>query len=156
MWKISTNPCLAGQACGTYAGQRDTRILRRAANRHKKHLSVKLTKTAERREIGKVACLADNVLDQVKDLNARVSAILAACEADGDRKNAIAAIREARGLLETQAKLMGNFAPQTAVQVNVGTPSIMISPEWPVLMRVLDRHPEIREELNIALKEADL
>jgi hypothetical protein len=29
-------------------------------------------------------------------------------------------------------------------------------PEWPILMRVLDHHPEIREELTAALQEAGL
>ncbi|MGB8219519.1 MAG: hypothetical protein WCE46_03960 [Methanoregula sp.] len=141
---------IAGQA-----GHED--LTRSSLSRHKRHLSVKLAKTAERREIGKVASLADDVLEQVKDLNARVSAILAACEADGDRRNAIAAIREARGLLETQGKLMGNFAPQTAaVQVNVGLQTIQTTPEWPVLMVVLSHHPEVHAELTAALTEAGL
>jgi hypothetical protein len=145
---------LDGTSLRDIAGQAGHEGLTRSSlSRHKKHLVVKLAKTAERREIGKVASLADSVLDQVKDLNTRVSAILAACEADGDRKNAIAAIREARGLLETQGKLMGNFAPQNAIQVNVNTAPLTTAPEYPILMGVLSRHPEIREELTAALRE---
>jgi hypothetical protein len=42
------------------------------------------------------------------------------------------------------------------VQVNVGLRTITSAPEWGVLMEVLSRHPEIRQELTAALQGAGL
>ncbi|MFA5332828.1 MAG: hypothetical protein WC342_10685 [Methanoregula sp.] len=125
--------------------------------RHKEnHLKPGVLCAVERAEDNRLVRIADNTLDQVKDLNQQTCNILAACLSDGDRKNALAAVREARGLIETQAKLLGQFSPSTAVQVNVGTPSLVTSPEWSILMRVLARHPEVNAELTTALSAAGL
>ena len=56
--------------------------------------------------------------------------------------------------LELQARLMGRLGPNTAVQVNVDARSLTTAPEWPILMRVLSRHPEIYQELTAELMEA--
>jgi hypothetical protein len=125
--------------------------------RHKQHLTTKLA-TFENEENGRIGRLADDIIGQVKDLNSRVYRILSACEQDGDRRNALAAIREAKGLIELQGRLMGNFTPAIAVQVNNVGRDLKITdcPEYPVLSHILDHHPEIRKELAEALAGAGL
>jgi len=60
-------------------------------------------------EAGEVA-RADNLLGQVRDLQARALAILSQAEAAGDLKTALHAIREARGTLELLAKMLCEVA----------------------------------------------
>ena len=134
-------------------------VSKSALNRHREHLPVPLLKAAERLKAEEIAAITTGdtaVLTQVKDLGSRASRLLTECEQDKDRKHEIAAMREARGLLELQSRLMGQLGPNTAVQVNVGLQTITTAPEYPILMKVLDRHPEIRQELTEALQGAGL
>ena len=127
--------------------------------RHRQHLPVSAVKAAERVKAEEVAAITTgdtDILSQAKDLGSRAARLLRECEADKDRKHEIAAMREARGLLELQGRLMGAFSPDTAVQVNIDNRSITTTAEWPVLMRVLNRHPEIRDELTTAIQEAGI
>jgi hypothetical protein len=133
-------------------------VSKSALNRHRQHLPARLIEAAQRLKVEEAAAVTTgdpDVLSQVKDLNTRATRLLNECETDKDRKHEIAAMREARGLLDLQGRLMGQIGPSTAVQVNLAQ-TITSSPEWPVLMRVLDRHPEIRNELTAALQEAGL
>ena len=134
-------------------------ITRSSLSRHRRHLPVPLLKAAERLKAEEIAAATSgdpDVLSQVKDLNTRAYRLLDECETDNDRRHLIGALRESRGLLELQSRLMGQLGPSAAVQVNVGLQTITMVPEWPILMRVLDHHPEIREELTAALQEAGL
>jgi len=135
------------------------KVSKSALNRHRQHLPVPLLKAAERLKTEEIVAATTgdpDVLTQVKDLGSRASRLLNECEADKDRKHEIAAIREVRGLLELQGRLMGQLGPNAAVQVNVGLQTITTVPEYPILMRVLSRHPEIHAELTAALQEAGL
>lgn len=130
-------------------------------SRHRHHMVVTETaiKAADRLKAEEIAVAttgSTDVLGQVRDLGTRASRLLNECETEKDRKHEIATMREARGLLELQARLMGQIGPSTAVQVNVDNRSLTVSPEWPILMKVLERHPEIRQELTEALQEAGL
>ena len=101
--------------------------------------------------------LVDDIMDQIRDYDTRISGILDRCVAAGDLRSEINALREARELTKLRAQLTGKLTTgsQIAVGVSVNTsPSLMQSPEWPVLMRILDRHSEIRDELTNALREA--
>jgi hypothetical protein len=127
--------------------------------RHRQHLPVPAIKAAERLKAEEVAAATTgdtDILSQARDLGTRAARLLTECENDKDRKHEIAAMREARGLLELQGRLMGAFSPDTSVQVNVGLQTITAAPEYPILMKVLDRHPEIRQELTEALQGAGL
>jgi hypothetical protein len=144
------------------SGEPNTRIAasynlkEQAIRRHKKYHIQKMVKAAAKKEEHRIERLADDIVGQVRDLNNRVLRILSDCEGDGDRRNEIAALREAKGLLELQGKLMGNFGPTTAIQINT-MPSLRTAPEWAVVVRVLDKqHPEIKRELDQALSEAGL
>ncbi|MFA5346928.1 MAG: hypothetical protein WC294_02230 [Methanoregula sp.] len=134
------------------------KVSKSALNRHRQHLPVPLIAAAQRLKVEEAAAATTgdpDVLTQVKDLNTRATRILNDCEKDKDRHHEIAAMREARGLLELQSRLMGQIGPSTAVQVNIAQ-TLTSSREWPVLMRVLSNHPEIKDELNTALQGAGL
>jgi hypothetical protein len=131
-------------------------ISKSAIDRHKKdHLPTKLVKAAETREINTAGAL----LDQLFEITRETEAILKEMRKKGndkDNRGALFALRRLERQLELQAQLLGRLGPSTAVQVNVGIPSLTTSPEWPVLMQVLQRYPGIHEELKVALAEAGL
>ena len=127
-----------------------------SVKRHKDagHIPQALAKAQEAKEIAK----SDDLLKWTKGILSKSISYMNQAEGAGDLRTAIAGVREARGCVELLGKVMGELGPnsQTAVQVNVGIQSITTSPEWPVLVRVLDRHPEIRQELTEALQGAKL
>jgi len=98
-----------------------------AVQRHKEnHLPATLAKAKEAEEVAQ----ADDLLDQVRGLQARTLAILEAAEETREHRTAFAAIREARSNLELLAKLLGELDERP--QVN-----LLISPEWLELRAVI-------------------
>ena len=91
-----------------------------AVRRHAdEHLPQHLARAQEAEEVAK----ADDLLGQVRDLQARTLAILEAAETTSQHRTALAAIREARSNLELLAKLLGELDERP--QVN-----ILVSAEW--------------------------
>jgi hypothetical protein len=119
-------------------------------DRHKKHIPVALQKARE----AVVVSNADTLLHQVKDLQSKALQILTDAQAAGDPKTALMAIREARSTLELLGKVSGELSGQS-VNVAVGV-SLLTTPEWAVMIRVLAKHSEINDELLTALQEAGL
>jgi hypothetical protein len=118
------------------------------------HIPAFIAKAEEAKQIAKGA----DLLKWTRGLLGKSISYMDQAEAAGDLRTAISAVREARGCVELLGQVTGelNARNQTAVQVNVGVQTITTSPEWPVLMRVLSKHPEIRAELMTALAEAGL
>jgi hypothetical protein len=109
-----------------------------AVRRHKgNHLPAKLVLAEKAAEVAD----ADNLLDQVGDLQRRTMAVLEAAELSHEHRTALAAIREARGNLELLAKLIGQLDERPVVNLNV-------SPEWlqlrTVIVGALEPHPDAR------------
>jgi len=73
---------------------------------------------------------ADDLLEQVRDLQAKALGILSKAEEAGELRTALSAIREARGNLELLAKLLGELDERP--QVN-----LLVSPEWLELRAVI-------------------
>ena len=72
--------------------------------RHKKeHIPLSLRKAHDAEEIAQ----ADTLLDQIRELQSHAMGILAKAETAGDLRTALAAIAQARGVLELQAKVTG-------------------------------------------------
>jgi hypothetical protein len=95
--------------------------------RHKaEHLPAQLLKAKEVEE----AARADDLLEQVRDLQAHVLDILERAEKAGDLRTALAAISQARGNLELLGKLAGELDERPVVNLNV-------SPEWLELRAVI-------------------
>ena len=94
---------------------------------------------------------ADDLLEQVRDLQSRALAILGKAESAGDLRTALGAIREARGNLELLARLLGELNEQPVVNLN-------LSPEWlelrAVIVTALEPYPEAKEGVLRAIKGA--
>jgi hypothetical protein len=132
-------------------------VSKSSVDRHKKeHLPSKLIKAAETHEIVQ----AGSLLDQLLDINKETKKVLKEMRTAGDEKDnrgALFALRRLEKQLELQAHLLGQLGPSNQVNVAVlNAPSMQTAPEWPILMRVLDRYPEVRQELTDALSEAKL
>jgi hypothetical protein len=65
-------------------------------------------------------------LERIEDLYTRARAVLDAAESEGKASLSLAAIREARGLVETLAKITGELDERSTMQVV----NVMTSPEW--------------------------
>jgi hypothetical protein len=119
-----------------------------AVRRHKSnHLPAKLVMAQQAEEVAE----ADELLDQVRDLQARTLAILEAAEGSSQHRTALSAIREARSNLELLAKLLGELDDRP--QIN-----LLVSAEWlelrAVIVTALDPHPDARGAVLRALESA--
>jgi hypothetical protein len=98
-----------------------------AIRRHKaNHLPAKLLMAEKAAEVVQ----ADNLLEQLRDLQQSTLNILAEAEQAKQYRTALGAIREARGNLELLAKLLGELDDGPTVNV-------LISPEWLELRAVI-------------------
>ena len=118
-------------------------------SRHKnQHIPKAMTKAQEAQEVAQ----ADNLLEQVQNLQAKELSILAKAEASGDLRTALQGIREARSCLELLAKLQGELQQE-------GTVNITLAPEWlelrTVILQSLEPWPEARLAIAQAVKEVE-
>ncbi len=93
---------------------------------HDNHLPAALLKA---KEAGEVAS-AGKLLDHAEELRTRALGILAKAEAAADHRNALGAIREARGCLELLGKLAGELSEAPTV-------NIVVMPEWLTLQAAI-------------------
>src|SRR5215216_6663076 len=118
-----------------------------AVYRHKtEHLPAHLLKARKAEEVAQ----ADDLLDQVRNLQAHVPDILERAEKAGDLRTALAAISQARGNLELLGKLAGELQQETV--------NITLSPQWlelrAVIVSALECHPEARGDVLKAIEGA--
>jgi transposase-like protein len=110
----------------------------------KRHRAEHLPSSLARANAVKEVALADDLLGQVRYLQQRSLALLATAERVGDLRSAGAAIGQARGCIELQAKLLGELDDRPQVSVQLG-----LSPEWlavrVALMEALAPFPEARQ-----------
>ena len=116
--------------------------------RHKaNHLPAELIMAEKAAEVAQ----ADDLLEQVRGLQARTLAILEAAEETRQHRTALSAIREARSNLELLAKLLGELDDRP--QLNV-----LISAEWlelrAVIVSALGPYSEARGAVLRALEGA--
>jgi hypothetical protein len=120
------------------------RVSKDALSRHKaNHLPATLVKAQEAQEVAR----ADDLLDEVRSLQARTLTILDRAERVGDLRTALRAIKEARGNLELLAKLMGQIDERPQVLLH-------LSQEWlelrATIVGALEGHQEAKEAvLNV-------
>jgi hypothetical protein len=120
-----------------------------AVYRHKtEHLPAHLSKAREAEEVAQ----ADDLLEQVRNLQAHALNILERAEKAGDLRTALAAISQARGNLELLGKLAGELDERPVVNLNV-------SPEWlelrTVIVGALEPHPAAHRAVLWALESVD-
>ena len=134
---------VAGEALRTIADHFS--VSKTALIRHKEaHLPATLARAKEAEEVAR----ADDLLSQVRDLQARTLRILSASENTGELRMALAAIREARANLKLLARLLGEI--NEAPSVNV-----LASPEWvairAAMVETLTPYPEARVAVSGSL-----
>ncbi len=117
-----------------------------SVRRHKgNHLPARLVLAEKAAEVAE----ADDLLEQVRGLQARALSILDRAEESGELRTALGAIREARGNLELLAKLLGELDDRP--QINV-----LVSPEWlelrTVVIGALEPYPDARGSVLRALE----
>ena len=139
---------VGGESAAEISGRYRT-VGERAVRRHRSnHLLAKLVMAEKVAEVVE----ADNLLDQVGDLQRRALAILDKAEAAGELKTALSAIREARGNLELLAKLLGELDERPVV-------NLLVSPEWLELragiVGALESYPEALSAVVGALEGAE-
>jgi len=120
-------------------------VSEQALRRHKgSHLPARLVMAEKAEEVAQ----ADDLLDQLKDLQRRTLAILEAAETTNQHRTALSAIREARSNLELLAKLLGELDERPTVNV-------LVSPQWlelrAVIVGALEPHPEARDAVLRAI-----
>jgi hypothetical protein len=117
-----------------------------AVYRHKvEHLPAHLLKAREVEEVAQ----ADDLLEQVRHLQAHALDILERAEEAGDLRTALAAISQARGNLELLGKLAGELDERPVINLNV-------SLEWlelrAVIVTALEPYSEARGAVLRALE----
>jgi len=120
-----------------------------AVYRHKiEHLPAHLLKAKEVEEVAQ----ADDLLEQVRSLQAHALDILERAEKTGDLRTALAAISQARGNLELLGKLAGELDERPQVNLTV-------SPQWlelrAVIVGALEPHPAAHTAVLRALESVD-
>lgn len=93
------------------------------------------------------------VAQRVGALVDKMEALAQRFEETGDTNGIMRAAKEIREGLRLMAQLSGELGPNNQVNLQVNVPTMRDAPEWPIIVRVIERHPEIREELNAALLE---
>jgi hypothetical protein len=116
-----------------------------AVYRHKiEHLPAHLLKAREVEEVAQ----ADDLLEQVRNLQTHALDILERAENIGDLRTALAAISQARGNLELLGKLAGELDERPVT-------NFLISAEWlelrAMVVGALEPHPGAREAVLRAL-----
>jgi hypothetical protein len=125
------------------------RLSESAVYRHKtEHLPAHLLKAKEVEEIAQ----ADDLLDQVRHLQAHALAILDCAENAGDLRTALAAISQARGNLELLGKLAGELTDSPSVNITVSTEWVQIRA---TLVEALGPYPDARSAVSAALLELE-
>jgi len=126
---------LAGSSISALA--RKFGMNRDALGRHRMaHMSGALAAVTAARE-SQVQDSAIRLIDRVTALLNDTQGILSTAQADGKPSIALAAIREARGLLETYGKVTGELKPDGAVTVQVL--NVATNPEWLAIKQALMR-----------------
>ena len=128
---------------------RDFGVSEDAVARHQAdHLPVLLTQAHEAGEVAR----ADDLLGELRDLQARTMALLTEAERAGKLGTAVMAIGEARRNLELLAKLIGQLDERPVL-------NLLIAPEWlavrAALLSALAPYPEARAAVAERLIELE-
>ena len=125
------------------------RVSEFALSRHKAHMREAVKAALEAGKVNR----GRDVLERLQELNQRARAILEEAQREGRPRDALAAIRELRGLLKLEAELVGDLGPGTVVTVG-----LVHSPEWhrlrDILITTLEAYPEAKRAVAEAVRRA--
>ena len=135
---------IAGEPYRSVANRYES-LSQASVQRHSEnHLPATLAQAKE----AEMVAHADDLLEQVRDLQVRTFAILEAAEASEQHRTALSAIREARGNLELLAKLSGQLQQE-------GTVNLHLSPEYlevrTAILVAVEPYPEAARAISRAM-----
>ena len=138
---------VAGASLRDIAGRHD--VSKSALERHKAyHLPAHLLKATEIEKVVR----ADDLLEQVRHLQAHALDILERAEKSGDLRTALSAISQARGNLELLGKLAGELDQRPVVNV-------LVSAEWlairTAMLEALSPFPRARAAVTSTLVQLE-
>jgi hypothetical protein len=120
-----------------------------AIRRHRQHIPQLLVKASQAMEVAQ----ADDLLDQVRDLQRRALGILDKAEAADELRTALAAIAQARGNLELLGKLAGELQQEGATNIQI---ALVEHPDYArlreAILVALEPHVEARWAVAAALR----
>jgi hypothetical protein len=120
-----------------------------AVRRHREHIPELLVKASQALEVAQ----ADDLLDQVRNLQQRALAILDKAEAADELRTALAAIAQARGNLELLGKLAGELQQEGATNIQI---ALVEHPDYArlreAILVALEDHVEARWAVAAALR----
>jgi hypothetical protein len=127
-----------------------------AVRRHKAdHLPAKVAKATDARQVVE----AGSLLEQLQQINKETHVILQEVRSGPGKDNnlALKAIARLEKQIDLHGRIIGELQNAHSISMDVKvTQQITAFPEWPILAQVIDRHPEIRVELDKALADAGL
>jgi hypothetical protein len=120
-----------------------------AIRRHREHIPQLLVRASQAMEVAQ----ADDLLEQVRDLQRRALGILDKAEAADELRTALSAIAQARGNLELLGKLAGELQQEGATNIQL---ALVEHPDYARLraavVGALEEHPEARWAVAAALR----
>ena len=123
------------------------RVSRPSLARHKAHMREAVKAALEAGKVNR----GRDVLERLQELDQRTRAILEQAQREGRARDALAAIRELRGLLKLEAELVGDLGRGTVVNVV----PLVHSPEWhqlrDILISTLEAYPEAKQAVANAI-----
>ena len=123
----------------------------RPYNGTRETISLRPSDAGEAREAAK----GDNLLEQMRDLNARTLKILEQAETAGDLKTALAAIRETRANQELIGRIVGEFDNQKSERTDIHVQVQSITPSIARFVVLHGRYPSEQECRELGLEEEE-
>ena len=146
---VLINEALVVEGASNRAITRQYDLSKDAVRRHRQHIPQLLSKASQAMEVAQ----ADDLLDQVRDLQRRALGILDKAEAADELRTALAAIAQAGGNLELLGKLAGELQQEGATNIQI---ALSAHPDYARLraavVGALSEHPEARWAVAAALR----
>ncbi len=114
-----------------------------AVFRHKKHIDARLAESIARHRNDEEQLFSDTLVGQLKELQATTLLLLKSAVETDDRRNCASFIRLAQENIERQSKVANLIPTTTNINLN-----FYASPEWGIFWNVINRHPDVRAELD--------
>ena len=146
---LRINEALVIEGASNRAITRQYDLSKDAIRRHRQHIPQLLVKASQAMEVAQ----ADDLLDQVRDLQRRALSILDKAEAADELRTALAAIAQARGNLELLGKLAGELQQEGATNIQI---ALSAHPDFvrlrEAILAALEPHVEARWAVAAALR----
>lgn len=123
----------------------DFGLTKSAVHRHKARMVEQMAAAPTAKDTN-----ADELLGKLRILQGEAEAILGKARKAGDHRNALAAIKESRSIVELLAKMLGEIQTGTTLNITISNQWIALRAD---LMTALEPYPEARVAVMHALED---